>query len=479
MAICNLFKSLDDKAGNFLLFSQYMEDITTNYTDGDMYKVVPTGFVAMNIDYKTLKDDYTFIKTVLNLNGVNGDHESLNTGIPKYFQNCFENACAYARVNYPDWTPTISSNLFWNFMFDGKFLSIEKYSNTTNYVPEIVYYDDISMHSNNTHQGMNYGEIYCYIPTNAKRMNCNVAKNENRSFDESNKNSHLEGFNNISIENYEQRYSYNNDFMMPFTNEHIEHLLDSTAKQYVINTIVVMYSVFNKVNDEWEVLYSNIPMGIYFAGNFDTEGNISNSTTKFVSTSYSTGTSYGLRICTRFSAVSNSRLVNTDIITDDTGYTNICQLMTAMNANLSEMMKISKAALNNIQTTKDQFAMIKNNRTNVPYIKNINGIDYWFVNGRMLTAVNVGSQNSCVPLAAETVEKRIENIISGDETNDYTYIPDPNGIECEQISNKYLAEYLNLDGDFPEEGIRPEYIKPNLKYASEQEVIESLHNQQQ
>ena len=100
MAICNLFNPLTDNTGNFLMFSQYMEDITRNYTDGDLWKVAPTGFVAMNIDYKSLKSDSDFIRIVLN----NGN-DTLNTGIPKYFQNCFENACAYARVNYPNWTP--------------------------------------------------------------------------------------------------------------------------------------------------------------------------------------------------------------------------------------------------------------------------------------------------------------------------------------------------------------------------------------
>ena len=103
-----------------------------------------------------------------------------------------------------------------------------------------------------------------------------------------------------------KKYSYNNDYLLPFNDDSVAKLNDSTAPEYGINTIVVMYSVFNKVNDDWEVLYSNIPMGIYFAGNFDDAGNITNPTTKFVSTSYSTGTSYGLRICTRFSAVGNN-----------------------------------------------------------------------------------------------------------------------------------------------------------------------------
>ena len=83
-------------------------------------------------------------------------------------------------------------------------------------------------------------------------------------------------------------------------------------------------------------------------------------------------------------------IINTDIVTDDSGYTNICQLMTAMNENLSRMLEISKSAHDTTQGYKETLASIKNNRTNVPYVKKVNGIDCWFVNGRFVAAVNSG-----------------------------------------------------------------------------------------
>jgi hypothetical protein len=156
--------------------------------------------------------------------------------------------------------------------------------------------------------------------------------------------------------------------------------------------------------------------------------------------------------------------------------------MSAMNANLTEMMNISKAALTNIQTTKEQFAMIKNNRTNVPYVKDINGTDYWFVNGRMVSAVN--NTNTCsVVLSPETIEKRIENIKDNDNTNDWTHIVDPNGCDYNQISNWELATQLGLNPeDYPEYGgpgsSGGDTPSVNLDYATDQEVIEQLHNQQ-
>ena len=90
MSVCNIFNSLNSNTGNFMLFSQYVEDITHNYPEGDNWKVIPTQFVALDIDYSKVDPNMV----------LNEGKDSLNVGIPKYFQNCFENACAYGRKNY-------------------------------------------------------------------------------------------------------------------------------------------------------------------------------------------------------------------------------------------------------------------------------------------------------------------------------------------------------------------------------------------
>ena len=463
MGVCNTFNSLNSNSGNFMLFSQYVEDITRNYPEGDNWKVIPTQFVAMNIDYS--KVDKNLV--------LNRGKESLNTGIPKYFQNCFENACAYGRVNYSKWvaevegkttkawSPEISRNLFWNYMFDGNLLTSERYGSVTSdvrYVPQIVYFGDINMHSYNEHKGMGYGEIYCYIPTSAERMQCQVVRAddldiEGRKYDSSNNSIFLEGHKDRYTEDYPQHYFYNRDFNMSFDDDDLANLVNTTENKYNINTIVVLYSVFRKFNDEWETVYANIPMGMYITGRFDNNGELTNKITKYVTTSYDTGTSYGLRICTRFTATSNGAILsNSEITTDDSGYTNICQLMTAMNENLSRMLDVSKSAMNTTQQYKDLLSMVKNNRTNVPYVKDVNGVDCWFVNGRFVSAVNRGIEMSCVEILPETVEKRIENLLDSDPDNDYTKIEDGR-MDCEQIKNKELAEYLKLDPDkYPEFG---------------------------
>lgn len=486
MSVCNIFNSLNSNTGNFMLFSQYVEDITHNYPEGDNWKIIPTQFVALDIDYSKVNPNMV----------LNKGKDSLNVGIPKYFQNCFENACTYGRKNYSkwiaevegntmkSWTPEISRNLFWNYMFDGELITSERYgseSSDVRYIPQVMYYGDINMHSYNEHKGMGYGEIYCYIPTNAEQMRCQVVRAidsdiEGRKYDSSNNSIFLEGHKDRYVEDYPQHYFYNRDFSMSFDDEDISSLENTNNTKYNINTIVVLYSIFRKFNDNWEVLYSNIPMGMYITGRFDDNGKLTNGVTKYVTTNYDTGTSYGLRICTRFTATSNGAILsNSDITTDDSGYTNVCQLMTAMNENLSRMLDVSKSAMNTTQQYKDLLSIVKNNRTNVPYVKDVNGVDCWFVNGRFVSAVNRGIELTCTEIMPETVEKRIENLLDNNPNNDYTKIPDTNSMDCDEIKIRDLAEYLKLNPeDYPEFGTTI-VEECNHEVAEELDIINAFY----
>lgn len=404
MAICNLFNELTSTSGNFLMFSQYVEDLTRNNSDGDNWKVVPSKFIAMNIDYSKFNP---IISDEL-------DTTDLNILIPQYFQNYYENGCAYGKntVRDADWTPENAKNFFWNALFDCNLLSVKTYDENANYVPEIVYHNDINMHSYNEHQGLGYGEIYCYIPSDAKKTICQVVKAEDRFADGTNTNTHLEGFNSDTylIGNYSKIYYYNQDHNISCNSDELADLPaienEINENHFNINTIAVLYSIYVKQNDNWEELYSNIPLGIYIAGNFN-GNNLTNTITKHVTTSYDSGTAYGLRICTRFSATSNGKLIeyNTDITADTSDYSNICQMMTGMNENLYRMREVSNAVTNTIQEYKDSLSIIKNNRTNIPYIKIINGEEYWFINGRKVSPTKT---TSFIP-------------ISTDELNNFNY----------------------------------------------------------
>lgn len=464
MAVCNLFKDLTNPSGNFLMFSQYIEDITHNQVEGENWRVIPTRFVALDIDYSDLSD------LVLD----NNTAQKLNCDVPRYFQNYFENACAYGRsktdwngLNVKRWDSNISKNLFWNSMFAGNFIHSEDYGSAANnvkYIPEVKFFGDIDMHSYNEHKGMGYGEIYCYIPSDAEKMNCQVVINEDTNTDTTNNSIFLEGYPNTPLGNYSTEYVFENKYKMSFDNPDIDNLLNGSETRYNINTIVVLYSVFvekiktevventtNRVT-EWELLYDNIPMGMYIMGTFDNDNKLSNTTTKYVTTSYNTGTSYGLRICNRFSATGNGTLFNTDIVIDDSSYTNLCQLMSKMNENLSLMLDITKTTAGLTEQYKELESRLTNQKHNVPYVRNIDGIDYWFVNGKKLTAVGGEVSTGCDYLSPETVKQRLENLMDDDLTNDNTFIDDPNGPNCIPFTPFEVADKLGMENknDYPD-----------------------------
>ena len=429
-----------------MMFSQYVEDITRNLTEGDSnYRVIPSRFIALDINYKNINSMLV----------MPNDDTNLNNCIPKYFQNVFENGCAYLRSKSGfEWTPEISKNMFWNCLFNGNFLTTETYDKCE-VINEIVYVGDINLHSYNEHTGMGYGEVYCYIPTDGEKMRIHVTYNNDidRVYDSTNTSKNLLGYKDKYTENYIQNYYYGNDYKLSFDDDNMVKLDNSPVSKYKINTIVVLYDIYigNKL------LYKNIPMGMYVTGLFD-GFEVDNTISKYVTTSYGTGTSYGLRICTRFTSTPNGSYVS-EIISDDSNYTNLCQLMTGMNENLSKMLDISKSAINTTQQYKDLLSIFKNSKTNVPYVKEINGTDCWFVNGKYIGPVS-GNANGecCTELSDETVQKRIDNIMDDNKDNDFDYIKDPNGCDCFPLSNSALAEEIDkIDINFEYEYDGPDY----------------------
>lgn len=159
MAICNIFNDLTKQTGNFLTFSQYTEDLTRGATQYEAYRVVPSKFIVMNIDYSN-------VKNTLSEEGIEGD---LNNVIPKYFQNYFENGCAYLKKNYKgDWTPKHAANMFWNTLYKANMLTTTEDVNSNYFINEVRYIGDINIQSYDEKYGEGFSEIYCYIPSDAK-----------------------------------------------------------------------------------------------------------------------------------------------------------------------------------------------------------------------------------------------------------------------------------------------------------------------
>ena len=376
MAVCNLFKKLDKNTGNFLMFSQYTEDLIKGLSEPD-YKVIPSKFVAMDIRYK--KSDAL------------GYGYDLNVLVPTYFQNYFENACSFLRGELGNqWNPYMSSNIFWRCMC--------KPSSEIETIPSIYgvidiqedgvassikYIGDINIQSYGIHDGMGYTELFCHIPSSAKSVECKFSMDEvfdNSYIDDRGK---IEGWDkmqdemldiSIPVTSYSSDMKWNPIFLAESNKE-----LDDSS--FDINTILVLYDIEDSAGEK---IYKNIPMGLYITGLINEDGSVNNSITKFVSHEdiYDTGTSYGLRICSRFGLTPQSFKVETSIELNDEDYSALSEAMIHMSESQAKMDLIIKELYDNSQSYKELFSIFKNNRTNVPYIKTWNGKSFWFVNGR-------------------------------------------------------------------------------------------------
>lgn len=352
MAVCNIFKKLTKTTGTFLTFSQYMEDLTASQTGSNTYKIVPSKFVA--IDCKA------------------GDSNLDNESFPLLLQEKFENGCACFKNQLNEWNSNDSKILFWDTMFEDV-IELE----------DIKYIGDINLQSYNTVDGMGYSEIYCHIPNEASAYKYNsFEKNRDKEI-KSESGELLEGFIKGELngrERLSKEYNYvldKNDFGFQY-----EEKIKLDDKFFNINMIVILYDIKNNNN----VVYEGIPMGIYITGLID-NGNIQNSITKYVSNEdiYNSGTSYGLRICSRYVVSSEQdNYIVKDVTCEDNNYGELSRVLSQLSISQNKMDEVINKTYNTEQNYKDLISIFKNSRTNVPYIKVVNNENYWFVNGRML-----------------------------------------------------------------------------------------------
>lgn len=384
MSVCNLFKTLSNPTGNFLLFSQYADDLTRMATHSDVYKVVPSKFVVLNIDYSKFN----------------------NISFPNFLQNKFENGCAYIRSLYgsdPDknWTPEISRNLFWNAMFSEKVLTyIENSDPDDEYIPkkyckEIKGVYDINIYNYNKHNEVGYSEIYCFIPTEAKSHYIEDKASNDAQEIVKYPNEYVMGYSEDSSLDPDvcdiritKDTPYQPNATQSFAFE--EGIVDKVNKKedkFEFNTIIVLYDVYIK-DEEGNLIpkHKNIPMGIHLCGLIE-KNTTTNKNIKFVSNPdiYSAGTSYGLRICSRFVA-NSSNITAIDInnieVNDDSNIAASCIALGEVAKTMNKLNELISEKYEFSQTIKELLSNFKNSKTNVPYIKYINKEPYWFVNGK-------------------------------------------------------------------------------------------------
>ena len=146
---------------------------------------------------------------------------------------------------------------------------------------------------------------------------------------------------------------------------------------------------------------------------------MSNQITKYVNSEqiYNQGTSYGLRICNRF--ISNP--LSTEIISTETnGSSNVSEIAPV----LEKIGEVLLAAENVVNGDNDIYSLLnshlaqfKNNKINIPYIRELGKKKYWFVNGKNTGAIAQDETTSQEDLKKEILSSVLSNVYSKEEVN--------------------------------------------------------------
>jgi hypothetical protein len=159
--------------------------------------------------------------------------------------------------------------------------------------------------------------------------------------------------------------------------------------RFKFNAVIIFYDIVDHRENSTSNNQFNIPFGIYFTGHADENGEIENPVTVHIKNNdiYNQGTSYNLRVALRYLATQNATLIMDNIEIDNQPIDDFSSLYNMM-AESQRIMRENTNYIKSIQTSlSNHLAMFKNYRVNVPYIRTVNGVQYWFVNGRMLTPV--------------------------------------------------------------------------------------------
>lgn len=446
MAKSNLLRPLaTDNTGTFYTFSQWGEDLTLQNALGDAYRIVPSRFACFNLDSP-------------------GD-------APDILQNTFEHKCAAYRY-FLDHDTTIdekfnpkhASILFWEAL-ENLGVTIGNENNNSS----MVYVGEMDIQGTNYIDGVTYSEMYCIVPTNGKRMNkWEVASDQKPTPPEIEfSNSHLEdgypfrwtsqswpsgaaphgnpvneslklyydGPAVLTCEDNQTRYSSLNTldslhkvYMQDILYSGNYFKVDDTAPEFYFNSIALFYDIVAKdEHNDYHYIYTAVPMGMYFL----------NEPIKKVVTNddiYGQGTSYGLRVTSKFCSESlvpqageNYSGANVTASVEEI-YPELASVMDRFNAAAEALDDYTDKIQNSIEQMNTHLSQFKDNRVNVPYIREIKGVGdekpekYWFVNGRS-TGVKVDGETTSVIYyngsgsGGDELMELIQQIIEGSVNN--------------------------------------------------------------
>lgn len=400
MAVCNIFSPLSNPTGNFLMFSNYTDDMNRYRVQDSKYRVAPSKFYAVDVDFANV------VRTA----GITG--EDLNTEIPRLFQNMYENWIAFSKNNphrgfglYKELIMFGDNNiseteyrkrLFWSFLHRCGFITRASEDSD---VSNIKYSGNITLESYDNHGGEGYGEIVCHIPSESGLIeyhsDFDTLDNYINIVEEG---SDSGGIRNVYIEGYGDKDDIpisgellvdRDTYMTAVDSSDIitkEEPVDSPTS-YKFNMVIVYYDI----KQDGVVIESDIPMGVYFVGDFSDSNTImSNEKTIYIQNKdvFGASTTYSLRICTRYTVNPNGYGVDADIEVDPDNKTNISILLSKMADNIDAMNEILKSTHKENSMNKDLYNIFKAGQVNVPYVKIIGNNTYWFVNGKYILAMN-------------------------------------------------------------------------------------------
>ena len=387
MAVCNLFKTLgtgsNDGQGIFFTFSQYAEDLTKQQTLGEHYRVSPSKFACLNLTTDNAVE------------------------LPEILQRLYENKVSYFRAITNDdeyqWKLFDASILLWNAL-DSQGKLTESGSGDTKYFEELKYIGDIDIYSNEVINGTNYSEIYCLVPPDAAATKYYNTTNSADSFT-------FTTAEQANLNGWASNYPTNGLQNLPLFDDSTNHTYTYGNEQYPLilsggdladdaqlstpdigsptgfqfNTMILFYDIVDENND---IIYKNLPLGIWFSGGYNGTPGAENSLYNFVNkftashTVYGQGTSYGLRVCTKLIGTPFGTTNEVTVGASDGEYDSLNAVCEAFTETLNELDQVYEKLELNQNSMADYLNEFTSGKVNVPYIKEINGMYYWFINGR-------------------------------------------------------------------------------------------------
>lgn len=489
---CNLFKPVDNTTGTFFMFSQYALDLTKQNAQTDAYRCVPSKYVACNLKFENSEFSGTDSQNAQKLG--------------KIFQNYFENACTLLRQAATlehEWNPEYTRTLLFQTLEKHKLIEATRdiqidhgenvLSSETVSIgavnsgisDQIQYIGDINICSyDDTGDGVGYNEIYVYIPNEAKATDYQISS-AYTTYPTAAASTYISGYSEsdtayngldyaaiydtedgngiYAVGRYDTgltKYSLVPDCLKSENaninenpNDTIRLENDEPLESFDINAIIVLYDIVykNMESGEYEKYY-NIPLGIYLTGKPITSGetiNLTNIITKYVSNDeiYNQGTSYGLRICTRYLATPNSTEIIESTATG-TIISEVAPLLDRMNDTIDAADALLKRDTNIYDILDEHLALFKNNKTNVPYVRQLGPRKYWFVNGKNTGAVAEFEFNGTESIINSVLARMLEISYTKEQMANIL----ANYMSADALNEK-LSEYYNkadIDEKFAE-----------------------------